>query len=415
MRAKEFISEGILSSIGAFFKNVYGKIVNAISNAFSKLDFGQTTSFKIPRAMKENEEKTRGLTGMIGYFNEHAVAYKLGLALEQAGVPVSTPGPGLKSTYEGYRKYIIDNKPNFKSNEQNKLESEIQRAEEGSTATAEAMLKELSEARDILLHEVEIKHDGIEAMGAGKEDITITIKKKDTQEVEDLIKASLKLYNDPSGINVGNATFAAYISKVLLGLDGPETGNKAIEAFLDALPDGKAKEYKRKIESVLNITGKWKDIRNNPENYKDEPWYDSTLTGRQLGNAFVSQNRGYQKMSQLIFEDMFKYFYSQDKKGVNERILKFVGLDGADEVYLAVGKVGKAKRTLSSRTSKKFGELYEALKSDFDIEFQMPTNPEVVNVKMVIKDNGKTLAQFNIPFKEGGTFTHQFRMTELFD
>ena len=28
---------------------------------------------------------------------------------------------------------------------------------------AEAMLKELTEARDILLHEVEIKHDGIEA------------------------------------------------------------------------------------------------------------------------------------------------------------------------------------------------------------------------------------------------------------
>ena len=120
-------------------------------------------------------------------------------------------------------------------------------------------------------------------------------------------------------------------------------------------------------------------------------------------------------MSQLIFEDMFKYFYSQDKKGVNDRILKFIGLDGADDVYLAVGKVGKAKRTLSSRTSKKFGELYEALKSDFEIEFEMPTNPEVVNVKMFIKDNGKTLAQFNIPFKEGGTFTHQFRMTELFD
>ena len=44
---------------------------------------------------------------------------------------------------------------------------------------AEAMLKkELTEARDILLHEVEIKHDGIEALGAGKEDITITVKKK---------------------------------------------------------------------------------------------------------------------------------------------------------------------------------------------------------------------------------------------
>ena len=32
---------------------------------------------------------------------------------------------------------------------------------------AEAMLKELTEARDILLHEVEIKHDGIEALKGG--------------------------------------------------------------------------------------------------------------------------------------------------------------------------------------------------------------------------------------------------------
>ena len=46
MRAKEFISEGVLSRIGSFFKNLYGKIVNAITNAFNKLDFGQTTSFK---------------------------------------------------------------------------------------------------------------------------------------------------------------------------------------------------------------------------------------------------------------------------------------------------------------------------------------------------------------------------------
>tara|TARA_B100000085_G_scaffold258074_1_gene259881 strand:- start:1002 stop:2234 length:1233 start_codon:yes stop_codon:yes gene_type:complete len=410
MRAREFISEGILSRIGSFFKNVYGKVIGAISNAFSKLDFGQTTSFKIPRAIKEAnpvEREKFGLTGMIGYFNEHAVAYKLGKALVEAGVPVTTPGPGLQKSYEDYKQYILTNIEKF-GKDAPKVESEVQRAEEGSTAMAEAMLKELTEARDILLHEVEIKHDGIEAMGAGKEDITITVKKKDTQEVEDLIKASLKLYNDPSGINVGNATFAAYISKILLGLENPGQGPKAIKAFLDALPQDKSKEYQEKIEAVLNITSQWSKMKTDLKKQGD-PEY------RKKANAFITQNKGYQKMSQLIFEDMFKYFYSQDKKGVNDRILKFIGLDGADDVYLAVGKVGKAKRTLSSRTSKKFGELYEALKADFDIEFEMPTNPEVVNVKMFIKDNGKTLAQFNIPFKEGGTFTHQFRMTELFD
>ena len=47
---------------------------------------------------------------------------------------------------------------------------------------------------------------------------------------------------------------------------------------------------------------------------------------RKKANAFITQNKGYQKMSQLIFEDMFKYFYSQDKKGVNDRIQSLLDL-----------------------------------------------------------------------------------------
>ena len=98
--------------------------------------------------------------------------------------------------------------------------------------------------------------------------------------------------------------------------------------------------------------------RENPDWPEGYTYLDRFMDDIKKANAFITQNKGYQKMSQLIFEDMFKYFYSQDKKGVNDRILKFIGLDGADDVYLAVGKVGKAKRTLSSRTSKKFGELF---------------------------------------------------------
>ena len=89
MRAREFISEGILSCIGFFSKNVWQSNRCYTPNAFSKLDFGQTT-FKIPKSDKRGKPVERekfGLTGMIGYFNEHAVAYKLGKALVEAGVP----------------------------------------------------------------------------------------------------------------------------------------------------------------------------------------------------------------------------------------------------------------------------------------------------------------------------------------
>ena len=37
MRAREFLSEGMLDKIGTFFRGVYGKIVSAISNAIESL------------------------------------------------------------------------------------------------------------------------------------------------------------------------------------------------------------------------------------------------------------------------------------------------------------------------------------------------------------------------------------------
>jgi len=415
MRAKEFLSEGILSKVGDFFRKIYGRIVSAVSNAINSLGFGEETSFKIPRVIKE-EINPKGLTGMIGYFNEHAVAYKLGVALQEAGVDVTSPGPGLKATYEGYRQYILDHTENFKEGEA-QVKSEIQRAEEGSDATAKLLYKELSEANDLAFIDVSIKHDGVEAMGSGKEDITVTIKKKSTEEVVDTIKASLKLYNSASGVNVYNATFASWINRVLIGNDNPPVGKNAIASFLDALEQSKADEYKEKIENVLSITDNWRKIKKNPDEFSDQPWYKEGGSGRENANAYITANKGYQSMRTLLFDDMWSYFYTEkNKKRINERMLNLLGLDGADDVYLAVGKVGKAKKTVSSRTSPKFKELYDTLKSDWEFEWKFPNKEETVSCLLVIKDSsGKEFVKFTVPFKEGGTFTHQFSMTSLLD
>ena len=421
MRAREFLSEGIIDSIGSFFRGLYRKIVDAISNAINKLDFGQSTTIKIPRAMKEDEEKRKGLTGMIGYFNEHAVAYKLGIALQQAGVNVTSPGPGLKSTYEGYKQKIIDNTPNFKASDQKKVGKELQRAEEGSDATAKLLYKELTEAQDLKFIDVSIKHDGVESMGSGKEDVTITVKKKSTEEVIDTIKASLKLYNSASSVNVYNATFASWLNRVLIGVDNPATGQNAINYFLDNIDSAKKEEYTKKIKSVTDITDNWRKIKTaikaDPEAYSDQPWYIKGGTGRENANAYITANKGYQQMRDLLFTDMWNYFYTdKNKKRMNNTMLTLLGLDGADDVYLAAGEVGKNKRTVSSRTSPGFKKLYEALKSDWEFEWQFPADENVVSSKLVIKDsNGEEFVRFTIPFKEGGTFTHMMAMTQLLD
>ena len=114
-----------------------------------------------------------------------------------------------------------------------------------------------------------------------------------------------------------------------------------------------------------------------------------------------------------MFGDMFKYFYAQDKQGINQRMLKALGLDGADDIYIAAGKVGKNKRVISSRNSQSFKKLYEALKKDFDIGFDL--SGEKATVNMTISDKSNVLASFNIPFKEGKTFTHMIDLSSFTD
>ena len=415
MRYQEFITEGPLWN---WIRSMSQRLVKYLSNLFKKLEFGQSKTIQIPNPpqvaneLSDVNRESWNLTAVIGYLNEYATAYKLGLAMNKAGVNVEDLA-SIKTAYEQYRAYVADNAPKFKEGVA-KVNSEIQRAEEGSQATADTMYQELvNEVPDLKFMDMIIKHEGIEAMGQGKQDVTITVKKKSKQEVIKMIKASLKLYQDAGSVNLYNVTFPAYISKILAGIENPGTGKKAIQSFLDALPDDKAKEFRKKIDAVTDITGKWKEIKANPEAYKNEPWYDASLSGRQLGNAFITANKGYQKMAKLMFEDMFDYFYAQDKQGINDRMLKALGLDGADDIYLAAGKTGKNKRVVSSRNSESFKKLYEALKNDFDIDFAMEESK--ASVAMTINDRSGKLASFNIPFKEGQTFTHMLNMGDFLD
>lgn len=426
MKINELLNEGIMD----WARTSAQKIFNWAGKVIKNIGFGQQVEINLANAMglktlKEAEEsvdqtkplpadpKTKApksnvdrdkfdLTAMIGYFNEFSVAWKLAYAFEHNGVNINPSiEDGLKNHAENYRNLILDNAEKFKKPVAT-IQAEIQRAEDGSEIMAKKLWEEIISTHDLKLIDVDIILTGISSMGAGKEDVLIKIKKKGTEETQEMIKASLKLYKTSGGVNVYNSTFASYLVTVLTGKDDPGTGKKAIRSFLKDYP-----EYTDEVENVLAITDQWLVIKNDLKKKKD-PNY------RKTANEFVTANRGYQKMRDLLFGKMFNDFYGRDKAAINERILQRLGLDGADDVYLLVGTARQKMVPVSSRTSKEFSQLYQQLKSGFNIRYEIPANPDVVNCTLIIESEERVpLAKIGIGFKEGGTFPHMWDVGDI--
>lgn len=343
------------------------------------------------------------LTSIIGYYNEYEVAWKLAYGLEHNGVNIKTNvDEGLKAYAENYKKYILDNIDKFKEGRERVL-AEMKRAEDGSEIIAKKMWDEIVSGYDLKLIDADVLLTGKEAQGIGKEDVKVIIRKRGTDEVQDMIKASLKLYKTAGGVNVYNATFASYLVTVLTGTDGDApTGKKAIVQFLKAHP-----EYAEQIEKVTNITDEWTKIKTSLKKQGREDY-------RTAANDYITKNRGYQQMRDLLFREMWDTFYAKDKANINNRVLHRLGLDGADDVYLLVGTERQKMTAVSSRTSEAFKQLYANLKAGFNIRFDIPNEPDIVTCTMIIESaEGEPLAKFGISFKEGATFPHMWNMGEI--
>lgn len=409
MKISEILNEGIWDR----FKSGVQRFYDMISRMIPKIDFGQQVQFKLsdymnaPQSLSEapkdkSAREVFNLTSMIGYINEYAVAWKLAYGLEHNGVNVNTNvQDGLKTHYDNYKSYMLDNILKFKEGEA-KVLSEIQRAEDGSEIMAKKMWDEITNAYDLKLIDVTINLTGKEAAGMGKEDIVVIIKKKDTEEVKDMIKASLKLYKTSSGVNVYNSTFASYLISVITDKSDAGTGKKAVKEFLTAYP-----EFTDEVYEVLEITDEWTKIKTKLKKEKD-PGY------REKANEFITQNRGYQKMRDLMFKRIFAYFYATDKEKINERVLHRLGLDGADDVYLLVGTERQKMTAVSSRTSEEFKKLYDELKRGFTLRYDIPADPDIVACTLVISsEEGKDIAKFTVSFKEGGTAPYMWNMSSI--
>jgi len=377
-----------------FIKSKISQVFGYIANIFNKIGFGQRVEINLGDALgtqSVQEDGERGstkeladLTSVIGYYNEYCVAYRLANLLEASGVNIRPmTDQQLKIIANNYKKRILQNVNNFKKTPQ-QVQAELQRVEDGSEVMAKKLYEEVSQANDLKLIDVGIELTGESAKGAAKEDIKVVIYKKGTEKTKDVIKASLKIYKGTS-INMANLTFPSYLVNIITNTPDTGGGDKSVAAFLEKYP-----EYADEMKKIVDVTKKWKELKKTKD--------------RESANAYVTKIKGYQQMRGLLFNKIFNDFYKKDKKAINERVLRQVGLDGADEVYMLIGADKKNMVAVSSRTSPEFKKLYESLKAEFNIRF---TNPDSANCKMIIESGeGEPLASFTIAFKEGATMPH---------
>ena len=118
-----------------------------------------------------------------------------------------------------------------------------------------------------------------------------------------------------------------------------------------------------------------------------------------------------------ILLSIFEEAYKKDKSGINERIIKTLGLDGADDVYMAIGTDLNNMKVVSSRSSTAFKKLYDAVKRDFTVKFVIPEDENIVACKMHLIDNetSDTLLTTTFSFKEGDIFVQFLDMKNILE
>ena len=394
------LNEGLWGDIWKKVKTGARKFLTILKRGLQRLGFGGKQKFKMSEiATMPLEEAlefmtmTEGsddfdLTSRIGLYHEHCVALKMAEILTEKGWTVRNQPGQLENKKREQKQNITQNVSMFRKSDQKKIPAELRRAEVGADVVAQKIVDDINTTEDALFFEFEVIHQGTAASGNAKEDVELIVYKKGTDEVVDDIKASLKNYKNPS-INLSNKTFPSFLNGVLF----PKTNMKGKE-FLDDFLSRNPK-YTKLIKSMTDVSDGWKKIK------KSDP-----KNGRKKANDWVNKQQGFQKIRNGILQTLFDEAYAKDKKGINERVIHTLGLDGADDVYMAIGTDVHNMKVVSSRTSDKFQRLYEAVKSQFTVSFEFPMDPNVVNCKMNLTDDktGENILTTTYSFKEGDIF-----------
>jgi hypothetical protein len=405
LRFKEYLEleEGIFGDILTSVKRGISKFVAVMKNALSKLGFGSEKKFSISSLVGTHiSEKildggNYDLTSRIGYYHEHCVAYDMARILRETGFNVLNQPPSLLNKRQSEKDKISKNRLRFRLAQRKNIDKELKRAEVGAELVAQKIIDDVKKIDDVILMEFEIIHTGTTAAnGVAKEDVELVVRKKDTQEVIDDVKASLKAYKKPS-INLSNKTFPSYINGILFPKIDLQ-GKVFLAKFMASNP-----QYESLVNRMTFYSDGWK------KNKKEK--------GRPYANKVINNQRGFQIIRNGLLLTIFDEAYKKDKKGINERIIQSLGLDGADDVYMAIGTDVNNMKIVSSRSSQAFQKLYQSLKNEFIVRFVIPEDENVVSAKMELIDNDtqEVLLKTTFSFKEGDIFVQFLDMKQILD
>jgi len=139
--------------------------------------------------------------------------------------------------------------------------------------------------------------------------------------------------------------------------------------------------------------------------------------GRPFANKTMNDQKGFQVIRNGLLLTIFDEAYKKDKSGINERIITNLGLDGADDVYMAIGTTVNDMKIVSSRSSKAFQKLYDSVKKDFTVRFIIPEDKNIAAAKMELLDNStqEILLKTTFSFKEGDIFVQFLDMKQILD
>jgi len=362
LQDRESIDEGIFSSILNMVKSGIKYITKKIVSAINSLKFGSNVTIDINYIKESFNEDTGNidLKSRMGYYSELTTSAELVRELRSRKYKVRTSPAEIIKIRDTYKKTHILNEPGFSDSDKKKLPDELARMQASGEAMALKMVEDLEESgHDLAFCEFEVVAVGETMKFTSKADVQLIVYKKGTKEVIDEINASLKAYKS-FNVNISNSTFVSWI-KNLLDPDISGTGDKYIENFVK-----KYKKYAKKFVRAKSLADMFRNVKRDAKKSGAKDYAKIATDHMNNEKAYIH----IRDFMVLVFNDLYR---GKNKKIINERMLELLGLNGADDIYLAVANK-KGISVISSRTSEEFADLYEKLKNDFEIEIIAPKN-----------------------------------------
>lgn len=400
MRYNEFkpLNEGTIGDILSYIKRLGLSLVRKIRSGLNKLGFGQTIEVKIINTAPHTvtEAKTKINQARFGYMSEYGTCLSLTELIHNAGLSV-TYRQGNGSVANGNE--AIDLARSFNDDYANAILSDDATAQDevdlqirAGAAMAQAMFDDaIAKTEDLYLLDFEVIHTGESMKFETKADAILRITKKDTSKVLSEIKASLKSYKKWK-VNLSNSTVISIFKNLGIRLsekdraflkNGQDIRQTIAGIYRDAVKAVTAgKKYsdvhKTAISKIKALYGQ--DVLTvGIENLFSEVSVTEGLglkggpNYKEAGSALQS---AWKEMASEFLADyaaILQREYNADRVNVNEKFLELMGLNGADDFYLAVLDTSKNRATefvvRSSRTSKEYAMLVEQFTNNLRLEF----------------------------------------------